>query len=154
MIDSNAPTKPQWETEPEWGVTYNRSWAITEIAHPAVEGKHGDCVDCLRLDAIDEAVRTGQRTATVERAGHSKTVHEMIGTSGSYYMTPEDRARRDEEDRVRAELIAAGASARDIRRFYEGRPFLCPVTVCGKEVDKPGVCDECVAAGRGPGGAR
>lgn len=128
-------------TEPKYGVTYNRSWAITEIAHPAVPGEHGDCVHCLYLDAVDEAVRTGQRTATVERDGHSKTVHEMIGTSGSYYETPEERARRDEDRRLQAALVAAGASAQDLRRHAEGLPFLC--RVCSKPVETPGKCEDC-----------
>ena len=129
------------ETEPKYGVTYNRSWAITEIAHPAVDGEHGDCVHCLLLDPISEAVRAGQRTATVERDGHSQTVHEMIGTSGSYYLAPEERARRDEDRRLQAALLAAGASASDLRRHAEGLPFLC--RVCSKPVETPGKCEDC-----------
>ncbi|MGH3352327.1 MAG: hypothetical protein ACRDPS_16785 [Nocardioides sp.] len=107
----------QLPDEPKYGVTYNRSWAWTDLAHPAVKGEHGDCIHCLHLshDAIDEAVETGRRTATIERDGHSLTVHEMVGTSGISYIEPEERARRAEDRRRQAAMVAAGASARDLR---------------------------------------
>lgn len=57
--------------------TTEQSWAVTEVAHPALRDvREKVCADCLALaeSAVTYAAVTGSRGGSYDSAGHSATV--------------------------------------------------------------------------------